>query len=317
MYIRRSDRRALVVLFFIIVALMTGVLMERWLHPREELPSLDDVHIDTLSLTAPETTQHTSATQHAIYVGTDDIGIQPETFPFDPNTADSTTLLRLGLAPWQVRSMLRYRSRGGRYHRVEDFKRVPGMTPEVYERLAPVIHIARQFRYYEDINDTLDATRSIVQRHSSDSMHQHRRDSLKALGRPEKFREMMVLDLNSVDTLTLQRIPGIGSVRAQKIVQFRERMGGFVSVSQLSEIQAVPNELAEWFHVDTDKVKKLNVNTMSVRQLAHHPYMGFTRAKAIDDYRKLHGHIADITALSLLPEFSEDALNRLQPYLEY
>lgn len=28
-----------------------------------------------------------------------------ETFPFDPNTADSTQLLRLGLQPWQVRNI--------------------------------------------------------------------------------------------------------------------------------------------------------------------------------------------------------------------
>ena len=40
-----------------------------------------------------------------------------ETFFFDPNTADSTMLLRLGLSPWQVRNIYKYRARGGRYHR--------------------------------------------------------------------------------------------------------------------------------------------------------------------------------------------------------
>ena len=62
---------------------------------------------------------------------------QVESFPFDPNTADSTTLLRLGLSPWQVRSIYRYRAKLGRYHTPEDFMRVPNMTNEQWERLKP------------------------------------------------------------------------------------------------------------------------------------------------------------------------------------
>ena len=72
-----------------------------------------------------------------------------ETFTFDPNTADSTALLRLGLSPWQVRSIYRYRAKLGRYHTPEDFMRVPNMTVEQWERLKPYIRIAPQFRYVE------------------------------------------------------------------------------------------------------------------------------------------------------------------------
>ena len=35
---------------------------------------------------------------------------KPATFFFDPNTADSTALLRLGLSPWQVRNIYKYRT---------------------------------------------------------------------------------------------------------------------------------------------------------------------------------------------------------------
>lgn len=45
---------------------------------------------------------------------------KPATFFFDPNTADSTALLRLGLSPWQVRNIYKYRARGGRYHRPDN-----------------------------------------------------------------------------------------------------------------------------------------------------------------------------------------------------
>ena len=70
-----------------------------------------------------------------------------ETFPFDPNTADSTALLRLGLSPWQVRSVYRYRAKHGRYHVPEDFMRLPGMTVEQWERLKDYIRIAKKYQY--------------------------------------------------------------------------------------------------------------------------------------------------------------------------
>lgn len=148
-------------------------------------------------------------------------------------------------------------------------------------------------------------------------MHQRRSDSIAALGRPQKFRDIVILELNTVDSLTLQRIPGIGPLRAQKIVEYRERLGGFYSVSQLAEIQAVPNEVAPWLRVDKELVKKLNVNTMSVAELARHPYMGFARAKAIAEYRRTHGRIVGAAVLAFLPEFTEASLERLKPYLEY
>ncbi|MBO7171681.1 MAG: helix-hairpin-helix domain-containing protein, partial [Bacteroidaceae bacterium] len=72
-----------------------------------------------------------------------------ESFPFDPNTADSTTLLRLGLAPWQVKAIYNYRARHGRYHTAEDFKRLPGMTLELWERLGKYVTIDKKYRYLD------------------------------------------------------------------------------------------------------------------------------------------------------------------------
>ena len=46
---------------------------------------------------------------------------------FDPNTADSSTLVHLGFKPWQAKNMLKYRAKGGKYRQVEDLKRLYGM----------------------------------------------------------------------------------------------------------------------------------------------------------------------------------------------
>lgn len=73
-----------------------------------------------------------------------------ESFPFDPNEADSTQLLRLGLTPAQVRSIYRHRAKGYVYSRVEDFARTPFMTKGQWERLRPLIRIGDQYRLLDD-----------------------------------------------------------------------------------------------------------------------------------------------------------------------
>ncbi len=109
-----------------------------------------------------------------------------ESFPFDPNTADSTTLLRLGLSPWQVRSIYRYRAKHGRYHKVEDFMRLPGLTNEQWERLKPCIRIAKEFQYVQP-----EPRKSYQEDASPEQLtaeiREIRRDSLPRQEKPESW----------------------------------------------------------------------------------------------------------------------------------
>ena len=239
-----------------------------------------------------------------------------ETFAFDPNTADSTALLRLGLSSWQVRAIYKYRAKRGRYHRPEDFKRVPGMTPEMYNRLAPYITIGAAFRYYGTVNDRPAArTDSVVRRDTSRTKSDDRQPSSPFS--PEKFREMVILDLNTVDTLTLKRVPGIASYRARKIIEYRERLGGYVSVDQLTEIGAIPEDLKVWFTVNTPILRPIAINRDDVGTLSRHPYISYAQARAIFQYRHNFGDITSLTDLSLSNVFTEADLQRLEPYVKY
>ncbi len=254
---------------------------------------------DSLSATARSTgaghTAHRSA-------------IAADAFPFDPNTADSLTLLRLGLSPRMVRSIYNYRAHHGRYHRPEDFRRVPGMTHELYDRLAPHIRISRAFRYFDD-----------AELYPSDSSllpPPRHRDSISYPSQ-EKFREMRALDLNSVDTATLKQVPGIASVRARQIVAYREQLGGYVSPLQLLEIEGFPPPLLDWFVADSSLVARLSLATATERELGRHPYIGYARARAIVTYRRNYGRITSLQQLCLLPEFSADDIARMEPYVSY
>lgn len=222
---------------------------------------------------------------------------RPETFFFDPNTADSTELLRLGLAPWQVRNIYKYRARGGRYHTPDDFARLYGMTGELFARLRPYIRIDERFRYlHEEAPDSLPA------------------DSIRSQ-RPEKFAVGTRLDLNGADTADLQRVPGIGSVLARRVVRYRERLGGFVTVSQLAEVEGLPADVERWFFVLSKPRPGLNLNKASLEQLMRHPYLNFYQSRAVVEHRRKFGPLRALDDLALYEVFSSADLERLRPYV--
>ena len=56
---------------------------------------------------------------------------------------------------------------------------------------------------------------------------------------------------------------------------------------------------------------------MSVEQMRAHPYLNFHRAKAIADYRRLHGPLQSLQDLRLLKDFPADVIEQLEPYVEF
>lgn len=224
---------------------------------------------------------------------------------FDPNTADSSTLVHLGLKPWQASNMLKYRAKGGRYRKVEDLKRLYGMTDSMYLALLPYVVI-----------DTLaiDRWRDSV-RMAADSVPRyvsHKRDT--------------ILNLRTADTTELKMIKGIGSYRAKQIIRYREQLGGFVSVEQLREVKALQpllkdslstDSLLSHFFIDSVRVVPLKVNSMRVEQLQRHPYLSFEQARAIYELRRRKIHLKHLDQLRTLDCLTEQDIQRLRPYLSF
>ncbi len=220
-----------------------------------------------------------------------------ELFTFDPNTADSTQLLRLGLRPWQVRNIYKYRARGGVYRRREDFARLYGLTLKDYRRLEPYICISPDFQpasaHIARPPHDVDSTRHYVSKLSAGS----------------------TVDLSTADTTSLMRVPGIGSYYARQIVRYGERLGGYVSIGQLDEIDGFPSEAKAYFTLGSAAPRRLALNRLSLQQLRRHPYLNFYQARAIVDYRRLHGRIDSLQQLRFDSSFSPADFQRLAPYV--
>lgn len=235
-------------------------------------------------------------------------------FAFDPNTADSTELLRLGLQPWQVRSIYKYRAAGGVYSRKEDFARLYGLTKKQYEELAPYIRISSDYQPaadyygYERRGYGGGTTRTI----------RTENDTTRHYDYPHKLSAAEHVNLNLADTNMLKRVPGIGSYWARRIISYRDRLGGFVSQSQLKEIDdEFPQAAIPYLKIALGDVHKLNVNTLTLGELKRHPYINYYQAKAIVDYRRLRGPIHSLNDLRLSKDFPPEEIKRLEPYVTF
>lgn len=245
-----------------------------------------------------------------------DEGLSPskECFYFDPNTADSTQLLRLGLQPWQVRNIYRYRAKGGVYRKKEDFARLYGLTVKDYRRLEPYIRISEDYLPASTLVGNARRTSFSSGTSFPSSTSNYKKDSLRY---PVKIREGEHVVLNTADTSMLRKVPGIGAYYAKEIVRYGKWLGGYVHVSQLDEIDNFPKEAKKYFVITDPHPQKLSINKLTLQQLRRHPYINYYQAKAIVDYRRLHGDIKSLRDLRFSSDFTDEDIRRLEPYIAY
>ncbi len=299
-YFQKSDRSVLIVLLS--VAIIVSVLLYGIGGSSESTPFVqtDSVVVSVVDSTM-EKEREVSPQADAGYYQVEEK--RTELFPFDPNTADSTQLLRLGLQEWQVRSIYKYRAKGGVYREPKDFARLYGLTVKQYRELEPYIRIS---------NDYLPAS-TLYEKEKPRTQKKGGEEAQY----PMKIREDERIDLSLADTAMLKRVPGIGSYYAREIVRYGQRLGGYVRVEQLREIDDLPDDVVKYFEISHPNVRKLHINKLTLAQLKSHPYLNFYQARAIIDYRRLKGTLKGVDDLRMMKEFSASDIDRLLPYLEF
>lgn len=288
----RNDRR----IAQTAIAIATLVLIALWLTGNSNMATTVATEAND-SITQQHDTVRKGYYRQSLAINVGDVPTRHmEEFPFDPNTADSTQLLRLGLQPWQVRSIYRYRARGGVFRSKRDFAQLYGLTKKDYLRLEPYIRISDDYQP------------------ASTLFSKEERDTLRY---PAKLKDGDHVVLNTADTTQLMKVPGIGSYYAKEIIRHGKWIGGYVSVDQLDEIEGFPPTAKKYFVVSHPTPQRLNINKLTLQQLRRHPYINYYQAKAIVDYRRLHGDIKSLQDLRFSKDFPEDAIQRLEPYVEY
>lgn len=241
---------------------------------------------------------------------------------FNPNTADSSTLLGLGLRSYVVKNILNYRRKGGQFRKPSDFSRIYGLDAEVFAKLEPYIQMENKAEQKSETSPNAATVQSDVAKielKASDPPKQ-------AEPNPTQLKEPVPnaqtnFDLNSADTSMFQQLKGVGSVTANRIARYRSQLGGFYSLAQLSEIKGLYPEtltrLQSMLKIDPTRINTLNINKASLEKLRAHPYISFYQAKVIVELRKARGQIRSLDDLVSFKEFKPDDLERLKWYLSF
>jgi len=108
----------------------------------------------------------------------------------------------------------------------------------------------------------------------------------------ENTHSLKIVDLNIADTNDLAALPGIGMKTANRIVNFRNKLGGFYEVRQVLETKWTDSNalktLLPRFILNPKQIKKIDLKTATAEQLAAHPYLSKKDANLIYAFCKQH-----------------------------
>ena len=136
----------------------------------------------------------------------------------------------------------------------------------------------------------------------------------------EKYA-IVKIDLNSCDTSEVMKIPLFGAKRAAKLIEYREKLGGFYSLEQVKEVYILQSitsaHLEKYFTINRQNIRKILINSATYEELKAHPYFDAYLAKSILYYRKKNGYIRDIEEFKQATNLYQELLEKVEPYLSF
>ena len=219
--------------------------------------------------------------------------------PFDPNTASEDDLLGLGLDEKSVKILLKYREKGGHFKTKEDLRKVYGLSDIDFLRIQSYIQIAdNQFVAKNTPTTTQNS----------------------ALPKKIDNTGTVTVELNTANLEELVQIRGIGRTFAARIIEHRERLGGFASLNQLKEVYGLPDStihnITPTLRLTAPQPRRIQVNKFTVEELTH-PYLSRKQAEAIVRYRINHGSYKNLDDLKKTGVINDLMALKLQPYLSF
>ncbi len=177
--------------------------------------------------------------------------------PFDINKISKPELVKMGLREWQAKRILAYREKVKPYRQPADLYKVYGMDSTLVDQLIPFIKI----------------------------------DSADIATKPKPVeRKLAIIEINGADSLSLLNLPGIGPAYGKRIKQYRDKLGGFYKKEQLLEVYGMDEERLKqfeaWITIDKTKVKKIDINKATFKELLRHPYLDYEVVKNIVNFRE-------------------------------
>jgi DNA uptake protein ComE-like DNA-binding protein len=204
--------------------------------------------------------------------------------PFDPNTIDFDRLCDYGFSEFQAGNLVKYRNSGGVFYKSFDLLKIYGIDSAFLMRINQFVQIERK-------------------------------DEEPDFGKNETLK----IELNAADSSDLVQLKGIGPAYANRIIKYRELLGGYYNKEQIKEVYNFPEELYQqvepYVFVDTTTINKLRINFSEFSELLRHPYFSKNEVKLMLDKRDRDGAYKNIADLQVLEGFDSEKVKKIRPYI--
>lgn len=140
----------------------------------------------------------------------------------------------------------------------------------------------------------------------------------------EAAPEPKLVEINAADSATLRSVRGIGEKTVMRILDYRDRLGGFHRKEQLAEVQGVTEENFErilpQISCDSFQIRKIDINFASPKELGAHPYVSPRTLRRLLKWRQQRETKGGWSTVEELVEehiLTRDEAIRLRPYLRF
>ncbi|MBK8564180.1 MAG: helix-hairpin-helix domain-containing protein [Saprospiraceae bacterium] len=314
-YYTRLERNAGIALCALCALAWLLPFHDGWLSPQSPSHKFTDVQAIAASFT-PLDEPREAANQPLAFRGRENQSPhKAELFAFDPNTATKEEFERLGLSARTAQTILNYRAKGGHFYKKEDFKRIYAIRPEDYARLEAFIQVPQKadsgrFNDYAENRETQGvAARTAYEEKPFAPQY------------PKKTYTAAMVDINAASLEDWKGIKGVGGW-AKRIVNYREKLGGFTSPAQVAESFGLPDSVFQkalpQLQLASGVFRKINLNTATLDELKAHPYLSSYQATILFNYRQQHGSYADFAGVKKMKAgFKEEDWKKLEPYFSF
>ncbi len=221
----------------------------------------------------------------------------PKIYPFNPNFITDFKGYKLGMSVAEIDRLLAFRKTNQYVNSAKEFQAVTKVSDSLLQVIAP----------YFKFPDWVTNKKEYVPYEKQNF---------------DKKPKLVVLDINQATSEDLKKVYGIGDGLSERILKEKEKFGSFVSMDQMKAIWGLSPEvvqkLNESFKISsTPNIKKININTASIKELSAFPYFRFPISKNIVTYRSMNGEIKNSADLIKIKDFPVDLVNIIVLYLEF
>ena len=285
-YVSKSNRRATILLIALILIIVFLPRIVAYLYPSPNLVVTTEMISEAEEIHERKNSRYRQQFAHK---KNKNPKYKTPSEKFDPNHYSKNDWMALGLSEKQASVVLKFTERGVRSK--EDLQRIFVIPDQLFDLVKDSL-IFNDNGYYK----------------------------FKSKSESPKQEKAVVVELNSASKEQLMSLPGIGDYISDRIISYRDRLGGFVRKEQLMEIKKIDielyNKIAERITIESGSVKRILLNSVSAEEIKKHPYLNWNIANSIVKIREQKGgEFGDINDIKESVLMDHELFEKIKPYL--